>query len=164
MSIEKKFVTAEELSSLSMADAHTLEYLRSDGARGHFWDFTPVGGYPYTPCLLLETFGAKSGERRLAPLIYGVTDGCLVIVASKGGAPNHPGWYHNIKAMDEVTLQVAAQAFACAWHEPTGDDRTRVWEMMANLYPPYREYQKGTERTIPLVMFKVLREVDRLAL
>jgi deazaflavin-dependent oxidoreductase (nitroreductase family) len=164
MGIEKKFVTADELSSLTMADAHTLEYLRSGGTRGHFWDFTPVGGYPITPCLLLETFGAKSGERRLAPLIYGVTDGAFVIVASKGGAPHHPGWYHNIKAAGEVTVQIASQAFATEWREPEGEDRARIWEVMADIYPPYREYQKGTERTIPIVLFKPLREVEPLEL
>ncbi len=164
MSIEKKFVTAEELASLSMADAHILEYQGSGGARGHFWDFTPVGGYPYTPCLLLETFGAKSGERRLAPLIYGVTDGSFVIVASKGGAPNHPGWYHNIRAAGEITVQIATQAFATEWSEPQGADRDRIWEVMADLYPPYREYQKGTDRTIPIIVLKPLREVEILAL
>lgn len=162
MPIEKKFVTAEELKSLSMADAHALEYLRSEGARGHIWDFTPVGGYPWTPCLLLETVGRKSGERRIAPLIYGAIDGCFVIVASKGGAPAHPGWYFNIVAMDEVTIQIAAQAFACEWHEPEGEDRTRVWDYMVDLYPPYEQYQAGTDRTIPVVMFKPLREVPRL--
>jgi deazaflavin-dependent oxidoreductase (nitroreductase family) len=164
MSIEKKFVTAEEQSSLTMADQHALEYLRSGGERGHIWDFTVVGGYPWTPCLVLETFGAKTGERRLAPLIYGAIDGAFVIVASKGGAPHHPGWYHNIRAKDEVTIQIASQAFACEWYEPEGEDFTRVWEYMADLYPPYRDYQKSTERKIPVVMFKVLREVELLAL
>jgi deazaflavin-dependent oxidoreductase (nitroreductase family) len=164
MPIEKKFVTDEEKTSLSPPDQHTVEYLRSGGTRGHIWDFTVVGGYPYTPCLLLETFGAKSGERRLAPLIYGAIDGAFVIVASKGGAPHHPGWYHNIKAHDEITIQIAAQAFACSWHEPGGEERRRVWEFMAEVYPPYRDYQAGTDRTIPLVMFKVLREVEPLKL
>jgi deazaflavin-dependent oxidoreductase (nitroreductase family) len=160
MSIEKKFVTAEELSSLSMADAHIHEYLRSNGARGHIWDFTPVGGYAWTPCLLLETFGAKTGERRLAPLIYGAIDGSFVIVASKGGAPAHPAWYHNIKAKEEITIQIATQAFVCSWSEPEGEDRARIWDYMVDLYPPYAAYQKGTERTIPVILFNVLREVD----
>jgi deazaflavin-dependent oxidoreductase (nitroreductase family) len=159
MPIEKKFVTAEEQASLTMADAHALEYLRSGGTRGHIWDFTPVGGYPWATCLLLETFGAKSGERRLAPLLYAPMDGGFVIVASKGGAPNHPGWYHNIRAAKEITIQIATQAFNCAWSEPEGSDRTRIWGNMVDLYPPYADYQKGTDRTIPLVLFKPLREV-----
>jgi deazaflavin-dependent oxidoreductase (nitroreductase family) len=160
MPIEKKFVTAEELSSLTPADQHALEYLRSNGTRGHIWDFTPVGGYPWTPCLLLETYGRKSGERRLAPLIYGAIDGGFVIIASKGGAPAHPGWYFNILAKNEIAIQIGSQAFLCSWSEPEGEDRTRIWDYVVDLYPPYAQYQAGTERTIPLVLFKPIREVE----
>jgi len=163
MTNAKRFVTAEEQQALQPAEAHTLEYLRSGGVRGHIWDFTVVGGHPHTPCLLLETFGRKSGERRLAPLIYGAINGEFVIVASKGGAPQHPGWYWNILAADEVTIQIATQAFACSWREPEGAERQKIWDFMSDVYPPYPGYQAGTDREIPLVMFKVLREVDVLA-
>lgn len=162
MSNEKRFVSDEEQATLTPAEAHALEYLRSGGARGHVWDFTVVGGHPYTPCLLLETFGRKSGERRLAPLIYGAIDGQFVIVASKGGAEHHPGWYWNLTAMDEVTIQIATQAFVCTQREPEGAERDRIWEFMASVYPPYRDYQAGTDRLIPVVMFTPLREVEVL--
>ncbi len=112
---------------------------------------------------MLQTYGRKSGERRIAPLIYGATGGEFVIVASKGGAPQHPAWYLNITAMTEVTIQIGTQAFACAWRTADGDERTQLWNYMAGVYPPYVEYQEATKRTIPVVSFKPLREVPILS-
>jgi deazaflavin-dependent oxidoreductase (nitroreductase family) len=163
MSESFKFVSEAEQATLDWAARHEAEYLRSGGAHGQFWDFTMNGGHPWTQCLLLETFGRKSGERRIAPLIYGAIGGEFVIIASKGGAPQHPGWYFNITAMEEITIQVGTQAFACTWRELEGDERTRVWDYMAAVYPPYLEYQKTADRLIPVVVFKPLREVPVLS-
>ena len=160
---ELRYVSDEERERLNWAERHEAEYLRSGGAHGQFWDFTQNGGYDWTQCLLLETRGRKSGERRIAPLIYGAIGGEFVIVASKGGAPQHPAWYFNITAMDEIIVQVSTQAFACSWRESEGDERRRVWDYMAAVYPPYIEYAEKTEREIPVVMFKPLREVPVLA-
>ena len=80
-----------------MAD-HLRRYLETDGADGHMWDSASVGGPGPLPTLLLTTVGRRSGQTSLLPLIYGKTSGKYVIVASEGGAPQHPGWYHNLVA------------------------------------------------------------------
>ena len=123
-------------------------------------DYRHLGGHRFTTCLLIETIGRKSGERRITPLIYGDTGGEVVIVASKGGADVHPGWYWNVKAMDEVIIQIGGQAFRTTWREPQGAERKAVWQFMAELYPPYRDYQAATDRQIPIVMFQPGEEVD----
>ena len=159
MSDDKVTMTEVERRTLDASRAHADEYLQSRGARGHIRDFTVVGGYPSTPCLLLETFGRKTGERRFAPLIYGAICGQYVIVASKGGADVHPGWYLNLLDEQDVTIQIATQAFRASWREPKGAERSKIWEFMCDVYPPYRNYQAGTPREIPVVMFKPVEAV-----
>ncbi len=85
---------------------HLDLYLRTDGAEGHFVDFTPAGGSSETPNLLLSTIGKRSGEKRILPLIYGEDSGNFVIVASKGGAKHHPSWFLNLEANPAVGFQV----------------------------------------------------------
>ena len=111
MADDKVTMTEVEARTRSGALSHCEEYLETSGVRGHIRNFTGVGGHPSTPTLLLETFGRKSGERRLAPLIYGAIGGEYVVVASKGGADVHPGWYWNLLGMSEVKIQIATQAF-----------------------------------------------------
>ena len=94
----------------------------------------------------------------IAPLIYGDTGGEVVIIASKGGADTHPAWYLNIKDSDEVEFQVATQAFRATLREPSGDERKKIWDFMADLYPPYTAYQASTDREIPIVMLKPAAE------
>ena len=76
----------------------------------------------------------------------------MVIVASKGGADNHPEWYLNLREQDHVDFQIATQAFRATWREPEGDERHRVWDFMVRAYPPYISYQRSTTRHIPVVM------------
>jgi len=76
----------------------------------------------------------------------------VVVVASKGGADVHPAWYHNIKGGTEASFQIASEAFQATWREPQGAEREAVWAFMEKVYPPYRDYQVATRRTIPLVM------------
>src|ERR1700748_3139582 len=76
---------------------HLSRYLNSGGTEGHIIDFTAIGGLKLTTCLLLKNVGRKSGKTLYSPLIYGDLDGEVIIVASKGGAPQHPGWYFNIE-------------------------------------------------------------------
>ena len=85
---------------------HARSYLESDGEKGHMWDSTVVGGPGPVQCLLLTTTGRKTGKKRLLPLIYGETEGGVVVVASKGGAPTHPVWYLNLESQPEVEVQV----------------------------------------------------------
>ena len=155
-------MTEVERATLEFVEKHRKSYLESGGRLGHVLDYRRLGGHRFTTCLLLETSGRKSGERRVTPLIYGDTGGEIVIVASKGGADVHPAWYWNVKAMGAVTLQIGGQAFACTWREPEGAEREAIWQFMAGVYPPYRNYQAATSRTIPIVAFQPGDEVEPL--
>ena len=133
-----------------MAD-HMRRYLETNGADGHLWDSTPVGGPGLLPTLLLTTKGRKSGEPQTLPLLYGPTDKGFVIIGSKGGAPKHPGWYLNLQADPQVHVQVAAEHHDCRARLTSGEERTRLWEQMAKMYPPFVDYQAKTDREIPVI-------------
>ena len=160
MSDDKITMTEVERATLEFVAQHKAEYIGSEGRKGHVLDYRHLGGHRFTTCLLLETVGRKSGETRITPLIYGDLNGEVAIVASKGGADVHPAWYWNVKAAEAVTIQIGGQAFRCTWREPAGAERTKVWDFMAELYPPYLDYQAGTSREIPIVLFQPGDEVE----
>jgi proline iminopeptidase len=137
---------------------HRRRYIESDGADGHMWDSAPVGGPGLIPTLLLTTTGRRSGKSIVMPLIYGESDGSYVVVASKGGAPKHPGWYFNLAAQPEVEVQVAAQRFQAKARTATGDERAALWKKMQAIYPPYDEYQAKTGREIPVVVLEPVND------
>lgn len=139
--------------SLSWIDEHRELYLQ-DGEKGHMWDSTVVGGYGPVPTLLLTTTGRKSGEKRIMPLIYGKVPEGYVVVASKGGAPEHPDWYKNLVADPRVEFQVANAKFGGLAETVTGARREELWNLMVPIWPPYTEYQTKTERRIPVVLLK----------
>lgn len=160
MSQDKVVTTEIERARRDWMAEHLRSYLASDGAEGHVVDLRVIGGHQFTTTLLLRTVGRKTGQMRIAPLIYGDIGGEVVIVASKGGADVHPSWYLNIKDSDEVAFQVATQAFRGTWREPAGSERATIWAFMEKIYPPYEEYQKATKRTIPLVMLAPRESVE----
>ena len=125
---------------------HLKRYLATNGADGHLWNGVQT--------LLLTTTGRKSGAKQQLPLIYGRDGAHYVIVASRGGAPDHPGWYKNLVAHPEVKLQVAADRFAARARTATGDERTRLWQVMTKIWPAYDEYQGKTSRQIPVVVLE----------
>lgn len=139
---------------------HLGMYLDSGGSEGHIVDVSDIGGHPFTTTLLLKYTGRKSGKTIITPLIYGDIGGEVVIVASKGGADHHPAWYLNVLENKELHFQIATQAFRATWREPEGDERVKVWDFMAGVFPPYTGYQTATERQIPLVMLSVVEPVD----
>ena len=139
---------------------HLGMYLRSGGAEGHIVDVSDIGGHKFTTTLLLRLVGRKSGQTRINPLIYGAIGGEVVVVASKGGADQHPAWYLNIKDTKEISFQVATQAFRGTWREPQGAERAKVWEFMVSVFPPYKNYQASTQREIPLVMISADEPID----
>lgn len=139
---------------------HLDTYLTSGGTRGHIFDVSAVGGREMTTHCLIRCVGRKSAKVYVKPLIYGNFGGEIVIVASKGGADTHPGWYLNILASNTIGVQIATQAFEATWREPEGEERHQVWSYMAHLYPPYLTYQKSTSRQIPLVMLTPVRPID----
>ncbi|MGE0825508.1 MAG: nitroreductase family deazaflavin-dependent oxidoreductase [Candidatus Binatia bacterium] len=131
---------------------HLRRYIETNGAEGHMWDSAVVGGPGPIPTLLLTTTGRRSGKPIIMPLIYGEANGSYVIVASKGGAPQHPGWYLNLVAQPTVEVQVLADRFRAKARTATGEERARLWKMMAAIYPPYDQYQAKTDREIPVVV------------
>ena len=141
---------------------HVEQYLKTDGANGHFVDFTIAGGPAESPCLILKTTGRRSGEARLTPLIYGEDGGRFVLVASKGGAPAHPAWFLNLQATPEVAFQVLDRKYRARASVAEGAERERLYAMMAKVYPPYIAYQAGTSREIPVVVLEPLEAIDRL--
>ncbi|MFI5316554.1 MAG: nitroreductase family deazaflavin-dependent oxidoreductase [Myxococcota bacterium] len=125
---------------------HLKKYLASNGADGHLWNGVPT--------LLLTTVGRKSGESRTLPLIYGKDGARFVIVASRGGAPDHPGWYKNLAATPAVQVQVAADRFKARASTAQGAERAELWKRMAKIWPAYDEYQSKTSREIPVVVLE----------
>ena len=103
---------------------HSNLYLKSDGKEGHVMKRTPPGGYPEMDVysLMLTTTGRKSGEKFVFPLYYGTTGDSYIIVASKGGAPDHPGWYKNLVANPEVEVQVGTKKLKAKARTVTGEE------------------------------------------
>jgi len=128
-------------------DAHVARYRETGGAVGHIWR-------EGSTILLLTTTGRKSGEKRTAPLIYAQDGARYVIVASKGGAPEHPGWYENIAKTPEVELQVKGEVFRARAHTAKGEERARLWQLANKVWPHYDEYAKKTDREIPVVVLE----------
>lgn len=132
---------------------HIQRYLSSGGTDGHMYKVTPPGyGEMVVPALLLTTTGRKSGERFIFPLFYGKAGDGYVIVASKGGAPEHPGWYKNLVANPEVEVQVGTLKTKARARTVTGEERARLWKQALEFWPPYADYEKKTDREIPVVM------------
>ena len=138
---------------------HANRYLSSGGTDGHMYKANPPGyGERIVPSLLLTTTGRKSGERFIFPLYYGETgDGGYIIVASKGGAPQHPGWYRNLVANPAVEVQVGTAKLTARARTASGEERARLWRRALEFWPPYADYQKKTEREIPVVVLDPIR-------
>jgi deazaflavin-dependent oxidoreductase (nitroreductase family) len=132
---------------------HANRYISSGGTDGHMYTVTPPGYAEMTvPSLLLTTTGRTSGEKFIFPLFYGEVGNSYVIVASKGGAPDHPGWYKNLLAHPEVEVQVGTKKLKAKARTATGEERTRLWRQALEFWPPYADYAKKTEREIPVVV------------
>ena len=137
---------------------HANRYLSSGGTERHMYKMAQPGRPELTvPSLLLTTTGRKSGERFIFPLFYGKTGDGYFVVASKGGAPQHPGWYRNILADPEVEVQVGAAKMKARARTATGEERARLWKTALQFWPPYADYQKKTEREIPVVVLDPIR-------
>ena len=106
--------------------------------------------------LILTTVGAKSGEVRENPLAYSTDDDRYVVIGSKGGAPTHPAWYHNLVANPEVTCEVDNQVFKARAIEIKGPERDRLWNDHVAQLPEFGEYPKKTDRVIPMVVLERL--------
>jgi len=135
-----------EATSLFGAE-HVKRYRETGGEVGHIWK-------EGSTVLLLTTTGRKSGEPRTTPLIYAQNGDDYVIVASKGGAPEHPGWYENLSKNPDVELQVLDDVFPARARTAEGDERERLWAKANEVWPHYAEYQEKTDREIPVVVLE----------
>ena len=131
-----------------------IQLYREDPDKGHMWDSTAVGGPGLLPTLLLHTTGRKSGRASVLPLIYKKVGNDFVIIASKGGAPTHPAWYLNLLADPDCEIQVAHDRFRVRARTEEGDERELLWQQLAEIYPPYKDYQAETTRKIPVVILE----------
>jgi deazaflavin-dependent oxidoreductase (nitroreductase family) len=123
---------------------HVRVYRETAGERGYHWRGTTI--------LLLTTTGRTSGEPRTTPLIHRVDGDRWVVVASKGGAPDHPAWYKNLLAEPEATIEVQGDTVPVVATTAAADERSRLWALMTEVWPDYDEYQGKTEREIPVVV------------
>ena len=115
-----------------------------------------LGRMGKSPILLLNTVGRKSGKKRTTPLLYVMDGEGFVIIASKGGAPTHPAWYLNLIANPDATVEVGDREVRVRAEEVHGEDKTRLWQKMVEMYPTYDDYQTKTEREIPLLVLHPL--------
>jgi proline iminopeptidase len=138
---------------------HANRYLASGGSDGHLYEMRQPGRPQINvPSLLLTTTGRKSGEKFIFPLFYGETDDArCFVVASKGGAPQHPGWYRNLVADPEIEVQVGNAKFKARARTAVGEERARLWQKALEFWPPYADYQRKTEREIPVVVLDPVR-------
>lgn len=132
-----------------LGDEHIRCYEETDGAVGHEWNGAQ--------CLILTTTGRRSGLPRKSALIYGRDGDDVMVVASKGGADEHPLWYRNLLEHPEATVQILDRTFKARARTATPEEKARRWPIMTEVWPNYDVYVTRTDREIPLV---VLEPVD----
>jgi deazaflavin-dependent oxidoreductase (nitroreductase family) len=135
-------------SPLGWVAKHVGRYVETDGKSGHHWRGVDT--------LLLTTRGRSTGKLRRTALIYGQDRGRYLVVASNGGAKEHPHWYQNLAADPHVFVQVAGDRFEARARTATARSKPRLWQLMASIWPEYEQYQAKTTREIPVVILERL--------
>ena len=128
-------------------DEHVRRYRETDGEVGHIWREDST-------ILLLTTAGRRTGQETTTPLIYTLDGDTPVIVASQGGAPDHPGWFKNLVKDPDVGVQIKSEKFRARAQVAEGKERERLWELMNEVWPHYDEYATKTDREIPVVVLE----------
>ncbi|MDB5446770.1 MAG: hypothetical protein JWQ97_2087 [Phenylobacterium sp.] len=136
----------DEMDLSVFGDGHVRLYRDTHGEQGYIWNGAPI--------LLLTTKGRNSGKMRTTPLIFVSNGDDPVIIASKGGAPEHPDWYQNLAADPHVHVQVKADVFDAVARTAEGPERARLWAEAVKVWPQYDDYQRATEREIPVVVLE----------
>ncbi|HZY47507.1 MAG TPA: nitroreductase family deazaflavin-dependent oxidoreductase [Candidatus Bathyarchaeia archaeon] len=111
------------------------------------------GNFEGAPLLLINHKGARTGKARTNPVMYLKDGNRYLVFASKGGAPNNPDWYHNLKAHPDVKIEVGKETIEVHAEEITGAEHDRLYAKQASLYPQFAQYQRGTKRKIPIIAF-----------
>lgn len=123
---------------------HVRRYRETDGAVGYIWNGATT--------LLLTTIGRTSGKPRTTPLIFARDGADYLVVASMGGAPNHPQWYLNLRAQPAARIQVRAEQLDVTARTAGDDEKPRLWQIVSEQWPNYDLYQSRTDRAIPVVV------------
>ena len=131
-----------------LGEKHVKVYRETNGAQGYLWNGVPI--------LLLTSTGRKSGEPRTIPIIFTPYKDSFVIIASKGGSPEHPKWYLNIQDNPNVTVQVKAEVFKAAARTAQSPEREVIWSEALKSWPNFDVYQSRTTRQIPVVVIERL--------
>jgi deazaflavin-dependent oxidoreductase (nitroreductase family) len=126
---------------------HALAYRATGGLVGHRFPGAP-------PMLLLDHVGAKSGQRRTTPLVYVEDGNQLVLVASKGGHARNPAWFHNLRANPDTSIQVGSERRNVHARVARPEERGRLWAKAVDAYGGYADYQRRTDREIPLIVLE----------
>lgn len=126
---------------------HAKVYRATNGLIGH-----RVPGAP--EMLLLDHVGAKSGKRRYTPLVFARDGGDVVLIASKGGYPKNPAWFHNLMANPDTTIQIGSKRTSVHARLATPEEYDRLWKLALGVYKGYEDYRRRTERQIPLVVLE----------
>ncbi|MFN2560593.1 MAG: nitroreductase family deazaflavin-dependent oxidoreductase [Jatrophihabitans sp.] len=127
---------------------HVERYQETDGKEGYIWRND-------TTILLLHTTGRKSGEERIQPLIFREWENnAYLVVASKGGSPTPPEWYLNLRENPEVVVQIKCEKFKATARTATPAEKPAMWQHMIEVWPDYSNYQKKTDRNIPVVVIE----------
>jgi F420H(2)-dependent quinone reductase len=129
---------------------HTFAYRATGGRVGG----RIVGG----PVLLLTTTGRKSRKKRTSPLLYLEDGQDLILVASNGGAPVHPAWWHNLRAHPEATVEIGRRKLRVRAEKASPEEKERLWPRLVSMYPGYETYQHRTNREIPVVILHLIEE------
>lgn len=129
---------------LLLGEDHVRAYQESDGETGYMWNGVTT--------LLLTTTGRKSGQPRTTPLIFARDGDDYLVVASMGGAPEHPQWYRNLVANPTAQVQVKADTLRVTARTGSADEKPRLWSIVSDAWPNYNVYQTRTEREIPVVV------------
>jgi deazaflavin-dependent oxidoreductase (nitroreductase family) len=128
-------------------NAKIIEEFRANGGE-------TSGPFKGRKLLLLTTTGAKSGKSRTTPLVYSNDGDRVVIIASKGGAPEHPAWYHNLMAHPEATVELGTEKFEAKASVAPSPERERLYAQHAEAMPAFNEYEQKTTRKIPVVVLE----------
>lgn len=129
-----------------VGEEHVRIYRETDGREGYLWNGAPI--------LLLTTIGSRTGLPRTSALIYGQDGDDYLVVASKGGSPEHPLWYRNLLADPSVVVQVRDRQFEARAHSASEEERPRLWDIVRKVWPNYDVYETRTTRRIPVVVLR----------
>jgi len=127
-----------------VGEDHIRAYRETGGEAGYIWNGVPT--------LLLTVTGRRTGRQLTSALIFGRDGDDYLVVASKGGWPQHPSWYLNLQANPQANIQVEAEALAVVARTASSEEKPRLWKVMTDLWPNYDAYQSRTDRDIPVVV------------